>query len=502
MRPVRSANEHPIHRPAPGAGPGHDGMLLTLLNRIIPRRRVLLLAAAVACALVPAAASAHTKVQSTAPADGDTVRDEVREVRLRFSRGVESALTTLTLARGDSVVATPAAVVVPGTESREYLLSLAQPLAPGVYEARWKTVGADGHVLEGTFSFVVAGPDPAPVAAATSPPPPAAADPSAVQPEAGPPRSGEAAGEVSGDATQPLAVAVRWAGFVALLAMIGVVAFRYGVLRRLDRDPAHHEVAERAEIAAWYVALGAAALSVATLMLRLWQQAASLGGDIWDGDRLEVLLIGTGWGLAWVLQAIATLAFVIGLFVARAPYGRAAGWMGAAGGTVLLSAVPALGGHAASVTRFNALAIISDTVHVLGAGVWLGTLLAVLAVGIPAALSARTEADGAVLSMVRAFSPLGLAGGAAVGLTGVINALFQVTAVSDLWTTGYGRALLIKLLLLAGVGALGWYNWKRVLPAMATDGNPQRLRRSARAELGLGAVVLLVTAVLVALPTP
>jgi putative copper export protein len=305
-----------------------------------------------------------------------------------------------------------------------------------------------------------------------------------------------------GEAAQPLAVAVRWAWFLSLLGMIGVVAFRYGVLPRLDRDPAHHEVAARAEAAAWFVALGAAALSTGSLLLRLYLQAQALGGDAWSGRRLNLLLTQTGWGLAWVLQAIATIAFVIGLFVARAPYGRAAGWMGAAAGTVLLSAVPALSGHAASVDRMSGIAILSDTVHVLGAGVWLGTLMAVLAVGIPAALSVRGGAEGAVAAMVRAFSPMALAGGAAVGITGVVNALFQVHTVSGLWTTGYGWALLIKLVLLAGVGALGWYNWKRVLPVLDAEGGTQRLRTSARAELGLGAVVLLVTAILVALPTP
>jgi putative copper export protein len=409
---------------------------------------------------------------------------------------VESRLTTISLSRGGNHIAS-GGVVVPQTDSREYVLSLARPLDPGTYEARWKTVGADGHVLQGTFSFVVAG---APAQPMTDAPPPAAA----VRAEAAPPPppAGEAAGEEVGEAARPLAVVVRWGWFGALLAMIGVVSFRYGVLPRVDREPAYHEVAKRAELAAWYVALGAAALSVATLMLRLWLQASSLGADAWDGERLEVLLLGTGWGLAWVLQAIATLGFVMGLFVARAPYGKAAGWMGAAAGAVLLSAVPALSGHASSVSRLNALAIVSDTVHVLGAGVWMGTLLAVLAVGIPAAMTARTEADGALVAMVRAFSPLGLAGAAAVGLTGIINALFQVDALSDLWGTGYGRALLVKLLLLAGVGALGWYNWRRVLPSLDAEGGPQRLRRTARAELGLGFAVLLVTAVLVALPTP
>lgn len=471
-------------------------MLLT--QPIITRtgRRALLLAAAVACALLPSAAIAHTKVDRTAPAAGDTARD-VREVRVHFSRGVESELTSISLLRDAAPVPVGKTQVVPGTEGREYLLALAAPLAPGAYEARWKTVGGDGHVLEGSFRFVVAAP---PAPAADTAAAPAAGTVEAVPPPASP--QPEMAGrEVSG-AEHPVGVAVRWAWFAALLGMIGVVAFRYGVLPRLDGDPAHLAVAARAESAAWFVALGAAALSVGTLMLRLYMQATALGGDAWSGRRLNLLLTQTGWGLAWVLQAIATLAFVLGLFVARAPYGKAAGWMGAGVGAVLLSAVPALSGHAASVTRLNAVAIASDTLHVLGAGVWMGTLMAVLAVGIPAALSAREGADGAVLAMVRGFSPMALAGAATVGLTGVVNALFQVTTPSDLWATGYGRTLLVKLAFLAGIAALGWYNWKVVLPGM--DGQPGagRLRRTARAELGLGALVLLVTAILVALPTP
>ncbi|HEX6037829.1 copper resistance CopC/CopD family protein [Longimicrobium sp.] len=470
---------------------------MKLLTIILPGRRALLLAAAVACALLPSVAAAHTKVDRTAPADGDTVQD-VREVRVHFSRGVESELTSITLFRDGAAIPVGRTQVVPETEGREYLLALPDALTPGAYEARWKTVGGDGHVLEGTFRFVVDGPPPPPVDTAA---PPVAAGP-VLAADSAPPAQHEMEGrEVSG-AESPQAVAVRWAWFAALLGMIGVVTFRYGVLPRLDREPAHRAVAARAESAAWFVALGAAALSVATLMLRLLMQAAALGADAWSGQRLNLLLTQTGWGLAWVLQAIATLAFVLGLFVARAPYGKAAGWMGAGVGAILLSAVPALSGHAASVTRLNAIAIASDTLHVLGAGVWMGTLMAVLAVGIPAALSLGAEADGAVLSMVRGFSPLALAGAATVGLTGVVNALFQITAPADLWATSYGRTLLVKLLLLMGVAALGWYNWKKVLPGMEAEPGVARLRRSARAELGLAVLVLLVTAILVALPTP
>lgn len=464
--------------------------LTSIIARVL---RPALLALVLACALLPAPAAAHTKVESSAPAEGDTAHGAVREVRIRFSRGVESELTTITLLRGGAFLARGGALV-PETEGREYVLALPRPLDAGAYEAKWRTVGGDGHVLEGTIRFTVA-------ASAAPTTPPGAAPLAPAQPTAAADAE-EAEGEEVGEAARPLAVAVRWAWFASLLGMIGVVAFRYGVLPRMGREPAHVQVAARAEAAAWFIALGAAALSAGSLMMRLWLQASALGGDAWNGDRLDLLLTRTGWGLAWVLQAIATVAFVLGLFVARAPHGRGAGWMGAAAGAVLLSAVPALSGHAASVESFASVAILSDTLHVLGAGVWMGTLMVVLAVGVPAALTAGDDAGGAVAAMVRAFSPLALAAGAVVGLTGVINSVFQLGLPSDLWATGYGRALMIKLLLLMGVGALGFYNWRRVLPVLGDAAGAQRLRRSARAELGLGVVVLLVTAVLVALPTP
>lgn len=473
-------------------------MTLNLHRIFFPGRRALLLAAALACALLPAPAAAHTRVERSSPADGDTARAPVTELRLRFTRPVESELTTLTLFRDSAQVAAGASKV--GDEGRDFVLTLPAALPAGSYVARWKTVGGDGHVLEGAWRFVVVAADPV-VAKADS----AAGVAGQVQAPPAPTTDGtdEALEEEVGQAGRPLAVAVRWAWFVSLLGMIGAVAFRYGVLSRLDRDPALQPVAARAEAAVWFVALGAAALSVAALFARLWMQVSALGGGgAWDGDRLQVLLRDTGWGLAWVLQAIATLAFVIGLFIVRAPHGRSVGWMGAAAGAVLLSAVPALSGHAASVGKLNGLAILSDTVHVLGAGVWLGTLATILAVGIPAALLSGAGAGGHVAAMVRAFSPMALAGAGAVGVTGVINVLFQLDVVSDVWTTGYGRTLLIKLALLAGVAALGFYNWRRVLPALGDDPATARLRTSARAELGLGLVVLLVTAVLVALPTP
>jgi putative copper export protein len=89
-----------------------------------------------------------------------------------------------------------------------------------------------------------------------------------------------------------------------------------------------------------------------------------------------------------------------------------------------------------------------------------------------------------------------------VAATGVVNALFHVTAPAQLWTTAYGQFLLAKLALLSVVAATGFYNWRRVRPLLGDEAGALRLRRSARVELLVGGAAILVTAILVALPTP
>ena len=62
--------------------------------------------------------------------------------------------------------------------------------------------------------------------------------------------------------------------------------------------------------------------------------------------------------------------------------------------------------------------------------------------------------------------------------------------------------MIAKLCLVAGVVALGAWNWRRQKPRMGSEAGAIALRRSASAELTLAGAVLVVTAILVSLPTP
>ncbi len=68
----------------------------------------------------------------------------------------------------------------------------------------------------------------------------------------------------------------------------------------------------------------------------------------------------------------------------------------------------------------------------------------------------------------------------------------------------WGKLLMLKLALMLGVLALGWYNWRVVTPALdGVDANArQRLRFAVRFELLLGIAMLIVTAFLVASALP
>jgi putative copper export protein len=149
------------------------------------------------------------------------------------------------------------------------------------------------------------------------------------------------------------------------------------------------------------------------------------------------------------------------------------------------------------------LALLADAGHVLGAGGWLGGLLLLLGIGLPASLTLEEGVRGeAVTELVRSFSAVALGCAGLVVVTGGIGAWLHLGGLAALWGSGYGRALLLKLGVVGVVVATGGYNYLRVRPVAGSVAGARRLRRSSTVELAIAIVVLAVTAVLVALPTP
>lgn len=120
-------------------------------------------------------ATAHTELEKSDPAAGQTLERAPREVTLTFS-GRMLALGAIVQVKG------PAGVVDAGRPKvggRTVTQPLGAGLTDGGYVVSWRLTSSDGHVRSGTFGFRVETGAPAPSPAAASPAPPSVA-PSAV----------------------------------------------------------------------------------------------------------------------------------------------------------------------------------------------------------------------------------------------------------------------------------------------------------------------------------
>jgi putative copper export protein/methionine-rich copper-binding protein CopC len=461
---------------------------------------------------LPTQADAHGVLRGSEPASGARLSAVPRFLRLTFNERVELAVARLELLGPDGR-AVALSALRRGDSAAVIAADVVGALSPGTYTVAWQIAGRDGHPVRGRFRFSIdsgaagLGRPAADTATVTPVIPPVD---STVAPPTGARAAVDGAPPVPAatafDAESPLYVAVRWLGFVGMLAVIGAVGFGRIALPAAVR---------RASGAAWAgaawagaaargaggVALAGAALLLLASVLRLVAQSVALHGAAWrDPAGLGAMLSGTTWGIAWLLLVAATLVALVGGALARR--GTSAGWTVAALGAFGIAVATALSGHAAGVAGLAPLAVAVDAAHVLGAGGWLGTLLVVVAVGIPVALGLPADARGrAAADLVHAFSPLALACAALVAVTGGISAWLHLGAVDALWTSAYGRTLLLKLALLLPVAALGAHHWRRVRPALGDEAGARGLRRSSAVELAVGAAVLATTAVLVATPT-
>lgn len=425
--------------------------------------------------LVPSPVRAHPMLKRSEPSAGAVLPSSPLRIELYFSEVPEMAMTTVSL-RGPHGIDTLADFSRDPADRFHITARIPNVLLPGRYAVAWRTAASDGHPTQGSFEFTIAG----------STPEPARGTGSILEPE----------GAVNISLQSPFHVIFRTLTFVGIIMVIGAVAFRTAVvprIRHLDSD-ARAAVLHRCAVVGAVAALVLLVLSPVRFQLQLLLMHEHL-----TGDPVQMLMFHTRWGTAWILYAIGAVVAVAGFLISRRRPNI--GWLVAAAGAVGLAFSPGLSGHAGASPRLATLAIIVDALHVIGASGWLGSLLYVVGVGLPT-LGAGENGASNVARLINAFSPTALAFAALVLVTGVGNAWLRLGVLSTLWTSPYGLILLLKLLVLSGVAATGAYNWRRMKPALGTNTATVRLRSSARLELVIGIVVIVVTAILVATPTP
>lgn len=427
----------------------------------------------------PSAVRAHPKLKRSEPSAGAVLPSPPSRIELYFSEVPELAMTTLSL-RGPHGAEALADIVRDAADPFHLTARIPTTLLPGRYAMIWRTAASDGHPTQGSFEFTIVG------SAAPSAPELGSETSSILGPEDAP----------GVNLQSPFQVILRALTFVGVIMVIGAVAFRNAVvprIRDLDSDA-------RAAILHRGAVVGAVAAAVLLVLSPVrFQLQAIVMHEHATGDQVQMLMLQTRWGATWILSTVGAVVSLAGFLVSRRRLNL--GWLVAAAGAVALAFSPALSGHAGASPRWTTLSIVVDALHIIGAAGWLGSLLYVVVVGLP---TLRTGEDGApnVARLINAFSPTALAFASVVVATGVVSAWLRLGVLSALWTSQYGLILLLKLLVLSGVAATGAYNWRRVKPALGISPGTVWLQGSAGLELAIGLVVIVITAILVATPTP
>lgn len=468
------------------------------------RRRLACFAACAAILAVPGLLWAHAHLVKSDPSANAQLATSPSAIRLWFSEAPELAFTQVILLSPDSAHMPLDSVVKDPQSSMAVMVSIPERLAPGRYTVVWRTAAADGHPSSGRIAFTVLTGATAPTQAWRDTAMPSATSPEARSTMRPPASSARLRSDQTFDASSFAYVVVRWLSFTTLLAVIGVNIFHWLVLgtlrRRGETDLAFAASASRR---AATIGIAAAVFLGLASIGRLYAQLVAMNDmpEMARETSVGSILLHTVWGSGWIVQMSLVVVALAGFGVARRA--SRAGWTVSLVAALLLAFTPAFAGHAVAAPRFTSLAIVADGLHVLGAGGWLGSLLVVVLVGIPIALALNANERGpTVAALINAFSPLALGFASLVAASGLVSAWLHLEHLSALWQSDYGRVLLIKLGVLSLVVLTGAYNWLRVRPSLGDAQGAVRIRRSAIAELLIGAVVLAVTAILTATSTP
>ncbi|GIN63370.1 hypothetical protein J27TS8_33630 [Robertmurraya siralis] len=100
-------------------------------------------------------AFAHSHLESSNPADGAVVTEALNEIVLDFDGGIEQgSFLEVTTTDGQAVELQDTLI-----DEDKLTAVAAETLANGEYQVTWSVISADGHSLDGEFSFTVDAPE-------------------------------------------------------------------------------------------------------------------------------------------------------------------------------------------------------------------------------------------------------------------------------------------------------------------------------------------------------
>jgi len=392
---------------------------------------------------------AHANLADSDPAPNARLETAPATIRLTFTEPLEANYSRITLRAIDgSTVETPPSTLDPADA---HIMNLAPGALPdGIYTVVWRVLSAaDGHPTSGNYAFSVG------MASV----------------------SGAAESSIN-ETIEPSNAMIRALHTLAFALPVGTVAFIVFVWSPVRP----HADKRRLRALTWigWIALGVSLIGV------LVMQATIAAGAAVDLTQISAFIGGTTFGRLWLIRVCLWIAFGAAVTIASTLRG---GWSAA----LLIGASMAVAHSAFShAAAFDGVAIAANTLHVLGAAVWIGGLSA-----FALALTLR-EGRATAGKLVARFSKLARLAVIALVISGLYATWLHVGTLDALTTTVYGRTLLLKLILFApllGIAALNLLITGRALRAGKSIW-VGRLRGLIVAEIALACGVLAAAGIL------
>ena len=472
------------------------------LNREgVARKLWCLLAALMALAALATPVWAHAKLIRSQPQANETITQSPGKLELWFNEELQSQF--------NSVVVTDES----GRRVDKNNISLAEvnkkveigleDLADGKYTVAWKVLSADQHTLKGQFTFIVK----------------LSAKQNAATPDLTPQRTPEAPpAESTPEAFSTLNLSIiRWIEYLAMMSLFGGFIFQLLIARPSVRKAEGLPDDERTTVlessmrrftrSSW---VGIAVLALGVVAALIVQTAMVLDVSFFKAfvpSNLFQVLFKTGFGGPWFLQTmmLVLLAVIVLMFSRWRRLWLL--WAGVTCMTVMFLAV-SLMGHAGAIAMEWRSAAISDWLHLVFAGVWVGGLFHLVLNLKPALNKVGAPQRVRVLNrVIPIFTRYAVPSTILIALTGIYNSWIHLDSFNSLWTTAYGKTVLLKVAIFIPMVALGGLNTfvlhprtKRLLAREAAiDEHGQMSRsfhRSVLVEALLGVAVLLAAAIL------
>ena len=437
------------------------------------------IALAASSLVVLTAARPHVTLVSSEPAASSHVSVAPTRVRLVYSEPVEGGVARVVLVPTNGAPVTLRAAGDPRNVNA--VIAPIDSLTPGNYKVDWRVVSSDGHTVAGAFSFAFG--DTALGAVQAAQPPPDSVVPDSVVPDEAPMDEPVMEDETWGPSAYgaPLIPAFfRGAGLGALMAGAGML---------------------------WLLALaGPNAAQVGCPRVGGATRAFLIAAPLLLGGHIATWIINTSpdhtFDPTWAGAALGTTIGKVELWRAGlALSALAAWWLARRPRLALMFAAAALAvsgatGHSAAIQPF--VSIPAKAIHLIASAVWVGGL---------AWLVVRPTKDSTLLFAKDAnrVSTFALGAVIAVAITGFLQTILFLPAISDVFTSPYGWFALAKtagFFVLVGFGA---YHRQRVMPRIANSMSEidcLALRGSVRREIVVITAVILLGGLLAYVPPP